>query len=165
MASKKWNQWKSQNLSHDDFPELNTIKKFLHEKHDIPLDRIKIDHFIIINMYDGRVLGPYPDIATWHNLENSKIHRPDLTVLNRQGYIKFLIELDGSVHDSGSGARKTAKRNSHYKDAELDVIIINKADLKFLGISWRKFLNDEIRRTMSELHEIDNRDRNWRSHV
>ena len=81
MASKKWNQWKSQNLSHDDFPELNTIKKFLHEKHDIPLDRIKIDHFIIINMYDGRVLGPYPDIATWHNLENSKIHRPDLTVL------------------------------------------------------------------------------------
>lgn len=90
-------------------------------------------------------------------------HKPDIVVRNFGGAVAFLVELDGSIHHTKPGAKKTAKRNADYRLANIPFIVIDIQDLKFLGISWYDHLDKEMKNMPKVVEYLPKPDIEWRS--
>ena len=106
----------------------------------IPRHEIRRDWYILLERDTYNV--------TYHESLNGDmkryiVHHPDILIV-RDGTIRCVLEVDGSVHDSNRGKRRTEKRNSDYWSAKLSYIVLNEADLKYLGMSWRDFLWESL---------------------
>ena len=96
-------------------------------EHPILIDRIT---------YEARLGWPGMEC----NIRKTHIvHMPDITILGKNG-IACLVELDGSIHDTRSGRRKTERRDRDYADARIPHITLNMADLAELGRTWPDYL-------------------------
>ena len=101
-------------------------------------DSMLTEHPVIIDRIT------YEASLGWPGMEYSVkkthiIHMPDITIRDKNG-IACLVELDGSIHDTRSGRRKTERRDRDYTDAHIPHIAMNMADLKELGRSWPDYL-------------------------
>ena len=71
-----------------------------------------------------------------------KWRNPDLSLFVNK---KFLccIEIDGAIHDIN--VEKTDKRNADYKKAKVDLIIVNKEELKIDKLNKFEYIERELR--------------------
>ena len=81
------------------------------------------------------------------------IHHPDIYVLKPDAHrsdmpVWFIVEIDGSYHDSVAGRKKTDRRNKDYKDAGLECIAISKSEYPNEG-EWDDALKRQVKRLMS----------------
>ena len=102
----------------------------------IPRHEIRRDWYILLERDTYNV--------TYHESLNGDmkryiVHHPDILIV-RDGSLKCVIEVDGSIHDTNRGKRRTEKRNNNYWYYKVPYIVMNEADLAFLGTSWRDFL-------------------------
>ena len=84
------------------------------------------------------------DGAIMEGEEVAEMHRPDVTIHDRHG-IRLIIEVDGAVH---RGGRKDRRRNEFYQRHKIPVIILNKADLAYLGEEWEDWLPREAAKVL-----------------
>lgn len=133
--TNKYNQWKHKNLTHNDESELLEIRNAIHDLEFLVGD-ILTNWFFQIDMSYNDYTWPTKEMP---NIKaNHVTHRPDIIVMahDEDEGIKYIVELDGSVHtDGGPGARRTAKRNKHYSDADIPFHIIDKEYCKLSGLS------------------------------
>ena len=122
-----------------DEERLNQTVKILFEL-GIPKKEILQDYFLLLhrNSYKTMVKKNVQGSPGEINKEWI-IHRPDI-VIWRDNTHKCVIEVDGSIHDTSRGKRKTEKRNNDYWFYKVPHITLNEADLDFLGVSWYDFL-------------------------
>ena len=105
----------------------------------VPRHQIKRDWYILIDRNTYSVtchesLNVDPD-----GLKRYIIHHPDILIMCDNA-LKCIIEIDGSIHDTGPGRRKTEKRDRNYTDASIPHISLNMADLAELGDTWAAYL-------------------------
>ena len=117
---------------------------YIHKRHKIPLTNIKKDWFISINAadYSYYMAESLPESA----IQDRIIHHPDIMILDEQLNLKAVIELDGSIHNTHSGRRKTEKRNQDYNRMDVRFVAINLADLKDMGITIEDVLDSFLGR-------------------
>ena len=128
----------------DDGDLIDVVNELVNE-HGIPRNRIRRDWFITIH----RDTGKADKITAFLSKEETKnriVHNPDIIVLDyEEKKILLIIELDGSIHDTPSGQKKTRKRNEAYNDAGLQYCVLNKAEMKELGLMWQGIVGAHIR--------------------
>ncbi len=142
----KWNQWKNTFLraGKTDEIQLQALVAYLRDSQHIPIEQIKKDWYLLLDRTTYRVMGFYEYVLESQLLSRPIIHHPDIIILDSHNKIHCIIELDGSVHKMRSVAKKTAKRNSNYKDANIPCIVIDIIDLKYLKVSWFEFLDKQL---------------------
>ena len=114
---------------------------YLIDLHHVPPHLIKNNWFVTFSRWDGRQLNvtedpgkDCPDI----------IHRPDITVLNEYGNVDYVIEIDGSIHGTKSGMKKTERRNADYDAGGVRCIIVDLEVEKALDDSWESQIDRQI---------------------
>ena len=123
------------------------IRQHLIGAHRIPADRIKTEHAVRIDRDGYVVLKP-----TAHGrVPRSKglVHAPDIIVLDDWGRIRFVIEQDGRVHESGKVARKDQERNRHYAAAGIRCIVMSTQAIRSEGVSAAEYLDREMERVLA----------------
>ena len=136
-----------------DDAQLHSLIAHLSGVHNIPGEQIFKEHFILISRWDYSVIGVYKELAQ-SDLKGTVQHHPDIIVRDRHGSLKYVIELDGSIHHTKPGAKKTAKRNANYKLANMPFIAIDILDLKALGVSWFDYLDEEMKKMPRVVEEL-----------
>ena len=127
-----------------DEERLNVAVKILLDMKILPY-QIRQDHFLIIHRTTYQATVSEFLSGNPANLKRYIIHRPDIIVYGRDNTtLGCIIEIDGSVHDTNRGKRKTERRNSDYWSANIPYIVLNEADLEYLRISWRDFLWESL---------------------
>ena len=150
MTNNKWNQWKQKELrdGKTDDVQLHALIGYLKATHQIPNNRLKKDWFIRFDPADYRTLSITDFVSNQQMTRRppAVIHRPDIMILDKKLNIKpmVIIELDGGVHHTAPGTKKTAKRNKNYSYAEIPLIVIDIMDLKELGLTWFEYLDQEL---------------------
>ena len=119
--------------------ELISICSWIKKRY--PAYEVKRDWFIKIDPLTDEVVS-ITDSVYEAEMGEGIWHRPDILVL-RNGEIRCLIEIDGSIHRTFARG-KTAKRNKHYEDAFIAHLIIDKYEtpdvMAFLSKALPKFL-------------------------
>ena len=85
------------------------------------------DHLKECDVKDCEYLSR-PDVLCWARWQDHKLSKP------------YVIEIDGDVH------RGDHKRQVRYFALEVPLIVINKADLKEIAMSWQEFIISEMER-------------------
>ncbi len=129
-----------------DEAQLQALYAYLIHSCGWPPDRVKKEPYLLFSRYDGSLVALCEERVTQEELDGCIPHHPDLVITYKRGKPRCIIELDGSIHDSKSGRRKTEKRNGHYRDAHLPCIVINIADLAFTGETWFAYLDRKLKR-------------------
>ena len=126
-----------------DAADRTAVINHLIERHKIPKHLIKNNWFVTFSRWDGKQLNvtedpgkDCPDI----------IRHPDIMVLSESGNVKYVIEIDGSIHGTKSGMKKTEQRNSDYDAGGVKCNILDSADLQVLGQTWQEHLDAQISR-------------------
>ena len=104
------------------------VVEHLHDTHDVSWNLMKKDWFLCIEPTDYSYY--MADSLTKDAIINKIIHHPDVMIVDKEQNLKCIIEIDGSIHDTPSGMRKTAKRNADYQILGIPCIIVNLADCK-----------------------------------
>ena len=122
-----------------DYTQIAAVSSYLAHTCNIPKCLIKTNHSLVLcgNTIQGLFAGRV------NNLIRSKciIHTPDIVVLNNNGTLRFVIEIDGAVHDTWAG-RRTILRDKHYKRCGVVLCKIDIKSFRVSGVSWF----DHIRR-------------------
>ena len=101
-------------------------------------DSMLTEHPILIDRITYEASLGWPGMG--YDIKQTHIvHVPDITILGKNG-IACIVELDGSIHDTRSGRRKTERRDRDYADARIPHIALNMADLEELGDTWADYL-------------------------
>ena len=129
--------------------------------HRIPRTQIIKEPIILLSKWDYGMQGMRRDLAK-SELRGTVQHKPDIVVCDTHGLARYVIELDGSIHHTKPGAKKTAKRNADYKLANLPFIVIDIMDLKELGISWFDHLDEEMKNMPKVVEELNEPNIEWR---
>ena len=82
--------------------------------------------------------------AQWFREHGYSVAHPDVTIVGYPGMAPFthltaVIELDGSIHDTRPGHKKTLLRNKKYREGGVHCITVNEADCKMLGVEQIDF--------------------------
>ena len=90
----------------------------------------------------SRTGGTPPNWGNWSESSNRWIiHHPDVMMVNKNGTLKLIIEIDGSAHDDRPGSRRTYKRDQHYEEMKIPHFVkINKGEEK----DWHQALIDSL---------------------
>ena len=129
--------------------QLSAIFSWLTKTAGIPPRRVLVDHFVAFSRYD------YSVTAIQQNMTLEEVrspqhftHRPDIIIIPKDGAnkIDLIVELDGSVHDTKSGRRKTERRNRDYEDAKLPYFVINITDCAEAKLDWFEILERELKK-------------------
>ena len=96
------------------------------------------------------------------DLKGTVQHHPDIMVRGKHGSLKYVIELDGSIHHTKPGAKRTAKRNADYKLAKMPFITIDIQDLKTLKASWFDYLDEEVKKMPRVVDELSGPNIEWK---
>ena len=126
------------NMKYDD-EELADIANFIRSVFKV---KVKIEHFVLFNndgSYDRIAAGIYD-----HNIQ--KFRNPDLMIIKDKKLL-FCVEIDGSIHDVKVDA--TDKRNEQYKKAGIDLIVVNKAELKLGNTSKFEYIETEVSKRLN----------------
>ena len=132
----------------NDYPELVDTANFIRSL--FPQVKVKIEHYVIFNAegkFDRLVKGIYQGCT-------EKFRNPDLMLFVNK---KFLccIEIDGSVHDVM--VDKTDRRNDDYKTAGIDLVVINKEELKLENLNIFEKLEQEISKRLNSSQSNSNK--------
>ncbi len=112
---------------------------------------IKHQMYLTFDKNTGELEGIYSHI-TESQAKTYRIQHPDIIVL-KQNKIRFIVEIDGSIHSKPSVQRRDAKRNETYAIAGLQYIILNEADLKLMKWDWDLYITQATRKIERELAE------------
>ena len=142
--------------------DLLKLMAHLTGRHGIPRTQMLKEPIILLSKWDYGLRK-----VCW-DLEKSELsgmvpHKPDIVVRDAHGHAAFFIELDGSIHHTKPGAKKTAKRNADYKLANIPFIVIDVGDLKILGVSWFDHLDEEMKKMPRVVRELPEADIEWRT--
>lgn len=119
---KKNNQAKSHFSYKNDDVELVEIGQHLRDTTDFVVKR---EHYIFFDKMSGKYMG-YD--STVPNNCKYKVRNPDLILCDKEGNIRKIIEIDGSVHDKKFF--DTEQRNEEYFMANLPLVVVSKLDIK-----------------------------------
>ena len=144
-----------------DDADLLGLIEHLKNVHHIPRTKIIKEPIMLLSKWDYSLQGMYRDLAK-QELNGTVQHKPDIVVCDRHGLARYIIELDGSIHHTKPGAKKTAKRNANYKLANLPFIVIDIVDLKELGVSWIDHLDEEMKQMPKVVEEPIEPNIEWR---
>ena len=136
-----------------DDAQLHSLISHIKGAHGIPGEQILKEHFILISRWDYSVICVCRELAQ-SDLKGTVQHHPDIMVRDKHGSLKYVIELDGSIHHTKPGAKRTAKRNANYKLAKIPFIAIDIADLKELKVSWFDYLDEEMKKMPSVVEKL-----------
>ena len=113
------------------------VVKFLQ---DLGFNNIKRDWFLL---FDKNQFAYFlKEYVTEQEAKTYKVLRPDIFISN-QG-TSIVIEIDGSIHDTKPGQKRTRKRNEIYETYMINCITVNLHDLKLMNITWRDYLRQEL---------------------
>jgi len=111
--------------------------------------RIVTEGYVTISRDTDRVTGAYDrhfeSLIPSDRRTDDLIRHPDIMILDRTR-VRGIVELDGSIHDTRPGRKKTGRRNKTYEAAGIPLIAINEADQKATGVDWRVTLIQECSR-------------------
>ena len=144
-----------------DDAQLHSLMSHIKGAHGIPGNQILKEHFILISKWDYSVISVYRNLAK-PDLKGTVQHHPDIMVRDKHGRLKYVIERDGSIHHTKPGAKKTAKRNAHYRLAKMPFITIDIQDLKAMGVSWFDYLDEEMKKMPRVVEELPEPNIEWR---
>ena len=132
-----------------DYFQLQLISSHLIEKHSIPPEKIKLDWYLVLYP-DNAILGIYEKIDSRSFSKKFIVHSPDVVICDEYDMPLLIIELDGKIHhETNKKKNKTKRRNKNYHLANNPLIIIESDDLK-LDDSWKKFLDDSIKKLFGD---------------
>ena len=116
-----------------DATQIAEIANYIREKYALPAPLVLADNYIVIEPSTYTFDVAYT--VSKEQAEGKIIHHPDIMILDKQMKLKAIIEIDGSIHDTPSGRRKTERRNQDYNRLNVDYLAINLADIKYVGVS------------------------------
>ena len=124
----------------DDRPELIDIANFIRSM--FPQVKVKIELFAFFNE-DGTFDRFSKKVM---NGNTQRYRHPDLTLFVNK---KFLccVEIDGRVHDVKID--DTDKRNKEYADAGVDLLVVNKAEVKLNNTNIFEFIEAELSKRLN----------------
>ena len=127
--------------------EIASIVSWLRHTCGIPDRLIKPEHYLLC-MEGGPVVGVFRHVTPNVLPDRTVLHRPDITVLCRDGSsIRLVIELDGRAHDlPGLDRGRTGRRDRNYRRHNIPFCVINKRRFRRARASWFPFLARELRR-------------------
>ena len=125
----------------DDNEEKIEVGKYL-EMHGYT--HVYYDWYVCFDKLTGE-LQMSAAFLTREQVEHYKVQHPDVMVCDDEYAISFIVELDGSIHQTKPGMRQTERRNQSYAEAGIKCIILDKADLKELGVTWQDYLDAELK--------------------
>ena len=128
-------------LPKDDAGDLIAVRQELKSYGYDPAD-IKMDHYLLFDKLTGKLQDGVWTTLTKEQVEKYKVQMPDVIVLNK-GKLLFLVEVDGSVHSTLPGLKRTRKRNETYAIAGIKYIILDKKDLKLMKMEWQDYLKKQ----------------------
>ena len=129
-----------------DEAQLVELQNYLRKKHKIGGDRIKKDWFLTCDSEYVRIRA-WPHLSRCDLIKNAAIIRhPDIIIMD---YIHMaqpclIIEMDGSVHHTPAGRRKTESRNSDYHYMGIPLIVLDLPDLAEMDLTWQAFLDHQM---------------------
>ncbi|MCY4490425.1 MAG: hypothetical protein OXC46_03060 [Thaumarchaeota archaeon] len=123
-------------------------------------DKLRVKHII------SKLLPDFTICLNWFVWKNSKgdvawkeyvsydesqdchhLTRPDVLAMAKYPYVQgarrcgfyiFAIEIDGAVH------KGDARRQRRYNELRIPAIIVNKADLDYLDMTWANYIEDQL---------------------
>ena len=110
---------------------------------DLGFDNIKRDWFLLFDKTEFAYF--HKEHVTEQEAKTYKVLRPDIYI-SGQGANALVIEVDGSIHDTPSGQKRSRKRNETYAIYGLSYIVINFSDLKLMQMSWEYYLKSELKK-------------------
>ena len=125
----------------DDNEEKIEIGKHL-EKHGYT--NVYYDWYLCFDKLTGE-LQMLANALTKEQVQRYKVQHPDVMICGDDYAVSFIVELDGSIHHTKPGMRQTERRGKSYAEAGLPCIILDKADLKELGVTWQEYLDAELK--------------------
>ena len=155
-SRRRWSQWLNKKLKKygkTDEVQLHKIVDRLKTVHNIPAELIKKDFFLLLDKQDYHVIDIVPFVTIQQMALKPLVRRPDIIILDKETKKKpvLIIELDGSVHHTPSGLKRTFKRNGDYSYARIPLIVIDDDDLKYLETSWFEYLDSELKKRGDQL--------------
>ena len=125
-----------------DEEQLQQVVRHLISKHKVAPSQIKKDAFLTFDEnYKLLVMSSFLTEEQAHNAVY--IHHPDIVIFDVRK-IKLIIEVDGSIHKSKSGIKRTEKRNFNYDESKIPYIILDLEDLEYSGIDWLDHLDQQL---------------------
>ena len=125
----------------DDNEDKIEVGKYL-EKHDY--GPIGFDYYMCFDKMNGE-LQMIAGSLTHEQVERYKVQHPDIVVFGHHFKPMFVVEIDGSIHHTKPGMKQTERRNSTYRNAGIKYIVLDKADLKVLKMTWQDYLDAELK--------------------
>ena len=144
-----------------DDTDLLGLMSHLANRHGIPRTQMMKEPVMLLLKWDYSLHGLFWDVQK-SDLKGMVQHKPDIVVCDIMGKAKYIIELDGSIHHTKPGAKKTAKRNANYRLAKIPFIVIDIMDLKSLGMSWLDHLDEEMKKMPLVVEELPEPNIEWR---
>lgn len=117
----------------NDIDLLIEIKQFLAKK-GVP---IHLEWYILFDKESHKVTQ-ICETVTWNEAEYYLIKNPDLCWIDKNGL--HVIEVDGAAHDHY--VAKTNLRNQLYRDAGINLVVLNLAEIKDRGMTPTEFLEE-----------------------
>ena len=125
----------------DDNEEKIAIGKHLEDR---GYKNVVYDYFMCFDKLTGEI-NMIAQSLTREQVERYKVQHPDVLVFGDENRALFVVEIDGSIHHTKPGMRQTERRNTTYRNAGIKCIVLDKADLKVLKMTWQDYLNDELK--------------------
>ena len=121
------------------------LADYLHNAYGIAWERIRKDWYILAD-------AEYHDITVRESVSKPLAERtdiirhPDIMILKEGCHYspELIIEMDGAVHHTKPGRKKTEKRNADYRYMGVPLIIIDLPDLAEAGTNWMEFLDRQL---------------------
>ena len=133
--------------------QLHALVAYLIHTHNIPQTQIIKEPFVLLSRQNYSVVGIYPCL-TESDLVDTISHQPDIVVCDRHKRIKYIIELDGAIHHTRPGAKRTAKRNNDYKNAKIPFIVIDILGFRKVEQNWFEFLDNELTKMPAAVEHV-----------
>ena len=125
----------------DDNEDKIEVGKFLQE-HGYPT--LSYDPYICFDKLTGEMQMISMNL-TKEEVQRYKVQHPDIIALGHHFKPMFVVEIDGSIHHTKPGMKQTERRNSTYRNAGIKYIVLDKADLKVLKMTWQEYLDAELK--------------------
>ncbi|MCY4490112.1 MAG: hypothetical protein OXC46_01450 [Thaumarchaeota archaeon] len=141
------NMMESQNQlgnKHPDSDIIFNIKKYLRKEHHIRASQILIECRILFHNNSYDIFKPQKKDQPRYI--RGLTHTPDITVVNDEDDIVFIVEQDGKIHDLVEFTKKDKLRNYHYTSAGIPYIILKSSQIRSNQICMAECLDSELER-------------------
>ena len=125
-----------------DTEQLIQIASYLRKKYKV---KVKREPYLLFNA--DKELISILDNVKYSDVDRSiEIKNPDLLWIDKYGM--WIIEVDGAIHDRK--VEKTRKRNELFINNHINLIVVNLADCKELGVNIYDYIDEKILERIKE---------------